>query len=320
MRLAIRDVHPDPAIQLRDGLDMDRVRAMQEFEEQGGHLPPITVVGDDNILADGHHRLEVADSMGRVDIDAERVPGDRTEAVALAIQLNDIATSKPLTRDQRNKGIKLLLAAGWTQEQIATRTGVHDTTISNIGNSLAMRGQITKKVGGRGTPKRVATLPPEVADKLNDTVLVRIADSKMPVEKQAEFAAAVAAVPNKKNPNKTGLSEPRVREALKKVADGVPITEAVEEMTPGGGEMPVTMSDVAQQAYQRLDRFLTATMVIEGTKRDFWQVLEVLVTHQSDLLDPTVNTLADKLAELAARSDQYATLLKSRRALKKVSA
>ena len=65
MRLPLDRVREDPRLQLRDGLDMDRVKAMVEFEEQGGHLPPVDVVGDDNLLADGHHRLAAARRSGR---------------------------------------------------------------------------------------------------------------------------------------------------------------------------------------------------------------------------------------------------------------
>ena len=305
MKLALSDVRVDPELQLRDGLDMDRIKAMTEFEEQGGHLPPITVVGESNLLADGHHRLYVAETMGRVDIEAERLDGDKPEAVAIALQRNDISTSLPLTRTQRNQGVKLLLQAGWTQERIATAAGVHHTTIVNIDNALAMRGAIAKRgATGKGgpTPKPVAVLPKEVHEKLNDTTLVRIAE--LPVEQQQEMAVAVA---------EAGLSEPRVREAVKAVKAGASVADAVEERTSSGTRwaIPKGPSEVATQAYERLDRFLSQPMTVDGRELDFWEVLDVLVATSDKISTPALGTLIDRLADVSIRCDHYATLLRT---------
>jgi len=309
MRLRVEEVHEDPELQLRDGLDMDRIKAMAEYEEQGGKLPAITVVGDDNLLADGHHRLYLAITTGRLDIDAERLPGNKPEAVALAIQLNDLATSKPLTRSERNKGIKVLLQAGWTQERIATATGVHQRTIGNIANALAMRGGLTKRgASGKGgpTPKPVAVLPESVHEKLGDTVLVRIAE--LPVEQQAEFAAAVAAVPNKKDATHTGLSEPRIREAVKAVRAGASIADAVQEATPSYSAVPKTLPDVAHQVRRRLERF-TEPMTVEGVERDIWQVLAVLVAN-IDAIPLEARSLSTLLDDISIQTEFYSQALR----------
>ncbi len=307
MKLPLDAVKVDPELQLRDGLDMERVKAMEEFETEGGHLPPITVVGDDNLLADGHHRLYVAHTMGRVDVDAERVPGGKAEAVAVAIQRNDLATTLPLTRAQRNQGVKALLAFGWTQEQVAKATGIHRTTIADIHNALAMRGELPKvrassRPNGGRNPKAVAVLPADVHEKLSDTVLNRIADGLDDVTQQAEMAAAVAAV---------GLAEPRVREAIKAVDGGMSVTDAINEYTPTIHQTPKTMSDVARQAYQRLDDFLNATMTVEGRPLDFWQVLDVIAAQHDTVSPPAINTLVDRLSEVSVRSDQYASKLRN---------
>jgi ParB-like chromosome segregation protein Spo0J len=141
MRLPLSKVRVDPVIRLRT-LDMDRVEAMIEFEEQGGSLPPITVVGDDNLLADGGHRLYAAETSGKRDIAANRLPGGRDEAIAAAIQLNSVAAPLPLSRTARDRAIKLLLTAGWTQEQIAKATGIAPRTISYVATVMTMRGQL----------------------------------------------------------------------------------------------------------------------------------------------------------------------------------
>jgi DNA invertase Pin-like site-specific DNA recombinase len=304
MKLPVSAVHEDPELQLRERLDMDRVIAMVEFEEEGGHLPPITVVGEDNLLGDGHHRLAAARRSGKVEIDAERVPGGKDEAIVIAIQRNDISAMDPLTRQERNVGIKILLRAGWTQERIAKATGVHHTTIVNIGNALAMRGALPKaKATGKGgaTPKPVSVLPKAVHEKLNDTTLVRIADA-VPLDQQQEFAKAVADV---------NLPEPRVREAIKAMKqDGLDAKRAVESVTPTIHEMPRTLPEVAKQARKRLERFLADPMTIEGTERDFWAVLDVLAGNARSI-PLEARGLATLLADVAVKADHYATALRS---------
>lgn len=304
MRLAVTAIHEDPELQLRERLDMDRVIEMVEFEEEGGHLPPVTVVGDDNLLGDGHHRLAAARRAGKVEIDAERVDGGKAEAVMIAIQRNDIATTQPLTRNERNAGIKLLLRAGWTQERIAQATGCAQHTISNIANSLAARGALPKREGGKGTPRPVAELPRSVHERLNDTTLVRIAG--LPIGAQQEFAAAVA---------DAKLPEPRVREAIRIYReDGVSPTQAVASVTPAGREIPKTLPDVAKQARKRLERFLSEPMTVETVDRDFWAVLDVLVANAASI-PLEARGLASLLADVAVKAEHYATALRSAEAI-----
>jgi ParB-like chromosome segregation protein Spo0J len=278
---------------------MDRVEAMVEFEEQGGHLPPIVVVGDDNLLGDGHHRLAAARRSQKVEIDAERIPGGKPEAVAAAIIFNDIATKLPLTREQRNRGIKQLLQAGWTQKKIALTTGVEESTISGISKVLGMRGFNIEPTGKKSHPKAVAALPSAVHERLNDTTLVRIAS--VPIDQQIEFATAVA---------ETGLAEPRVREAIKKLGtNGMTPTEAVYEVAPRGQPMPTPMFEVAKRARRHLDAFLDETMLIDGTERAFWDVLEVIARNPERFDEPSLRGLSTRLAEIAVKADAYASRL-----------
>ena len=302
MKLPINRVLEDPEVQLREHLDMDRVIAMVEFEEQGGQLPPITVVGTANLLGDGHHRLAAARRSGKQEIDANRIDGGKPEAVAAAISGNDLSTHAPLNRTQRNQGVKMLLEAGWTQQQIAKTTGVHQTTIMDIHNALAMRGQITKNTepsrgaaGGR-VPKPVTVLPRAVHEKLNDTILTRIAD-QVPLEKQGEFATAVARV---------DLPDPRVREAIKAMQKDKNLSPeaAVFNVTPQVRIVPPTLYDVAKQVRRRLDHFLEETMTVQSVERDFWAVLDVLAAN-SDGIEPTLRDLATRLADISVRADYY---------------
>ena len=83
--------------------------------------------------------------------------------------MNDLSSRLPLTRTERNEGVKYLLKAGWTQERIAKAVGVDRTTIGNILSALASRGEAkTRTPRGRRPTKGVAVLPKDVAAR-NDT-------------------------------------------------------------------------------------------------------------------------------------------------------
>jgi len=276
---------------------MDRVKAMVEYEAEGGTLPPVTLVGDENLLADGYHRVSAAERSGRLDVEADHVPGGKPEAIAIALLKNSDSLTMPLTRVQRNAGIKVLLEAGWTLRRIGEETGVHNTTVLNIQQTLAARGKV-KKAG-------VVALPKVVHEKLSDTTLTRIAS--VPVAQQAELATAVAA---------TDLSEPRVREAIRdlKADPTLTPTEAVEGVAPGGLSRPTPMEDVAKQVRRRLKDFLATTMTVDGNEYDFWEVLDVLSAHlraNAFAGDLQADGLADLLAEVSVKADKYATALRS---------
>ena len=311
--LELVEITEDPALQLRGGCDTERIEAMEEFVAQGGVLPPITVVGDDNLLADGHHRLLVASRARLPKIEANRVPGGRAEAVAIAIRSNDTAAAMPLTRSQRNAGIKVLLSEGWTQDRIAKETGTARATIVNIGNALSLRGELGKATkaagdGGGRIPSRTVVLPKSVHKNLSDTTLARIAS--VPVEQQQEFAEAVAATAAKRDGVVQVMSEPRVREAIRTLKSDPTITpqEAVRLHAPSTLPKvpPKSTSDVEIMVERRLAAFLDDTITIDGTTRDFWQVVELLA-QQRDELQGAGAAMAEQLRVIAVKAEHYAT-------------
>lgn len=293
IRLSLKDIHEDPTLQLRDGLDRDRIEAMREFVTEGGTLPPITVVGDDNTIADGHHRYYLAVTMGRIDIEADQRKGTKADAVALAIMLNDMAGHEPLTQPQVRKGIQMLLEAGWSQDQIATATKTPRRTIGDIANRMVMRGKIAAKpVHATGRkPKPVAVLPKPVADALTDTHLTRIAE--VPVAQQVELAEAVVA---------TNLSEPRTREAIQtlKANPGMTPTQAVTKHAPiPTPPMPATIHDLSMA--------MTKRMLVLQNDTVLWNDLATLAAQSHRLTG--ASGLALILADLAVRFDHAATAL-----------
>jgi ParB-like chromosome segregation protein Spo0J len=315
VRLPVSDVRVDPHIQLRSGpLDMERVEDMAVFVQQGGTLPPITVVGEDNLLADGHHRLYMHKRAGIEEIEANRKPGGKAEAVAYAIAGNSEKTHLPLTRAERNKGVRWLLEAGWTQRQVGEATGIHQTTVMNIHQAMVMRGQVAKPAEAR---VEVAVLPPEVHEKLNDTTLVRIAD--LPYEQQAEMAEAVAAQGVTEHHGRQRMPEPRVREAIKDVKAGYSVAEAVQRRAlPEHDRGPVSPPHLAARIERILDAFTNdKTVQVDGVAYNIWDVIEVFARAET-VTGNERRHIADELRALAVKAEHYATMLTSTPALKAV--
>jgi ParB-like chromosome segregation protein Spo0J len=244
--IPIVDIKLDPEVQLRAGLNHERVQMFVDLYTEGIGVPPITVVGLDNLLADGHHRLAARVQMGGLDIEATRREGDRAEAIALACIEND-GGSMPLSRSERNQAIKYLLLHGWTQQKVADRLGtVSQKTISDITNSLRLRGQSPSEPtsrGGKGrTSRTIEPLPVEIAAELNDTQLARLA---LLPEADIEPVARAAV--------EAGLNEPQLRGAIRDIKAGTPIEQAVRRHTPTPlNRPPSTPIDAAKSVIRQL--------------------------------------------------------------------
>ena len=132
--IQLDQIREDPDIQLRPGLSEDRIVAMMEFIREGGSLPPVTVVGEANLLADGHHRLACAARMGALEILANREPGGKDMAVAISIRDNDSKSHLPLDAKGRNAGIAILLNAGWSATKVSKITGLSDVQVRRMSN------------------------------------------------------------------------------------------------------------------------------------------------------------------------------------------
>lgn len=307
MKVAIGDITEDVDVQLRDGLDMERVRAMVEFEEEGGVLPALITVGDNHLLADGHHRLEAGRVSGRAEMEVDNRPGGKAEAIVLAIQGNDTKLSVPLTRSQRNAGVKLLLLEGWTQRAIGDAIAAHKSTIGNIHTVMTARGLLAnirqKRQGPRPVP--VAVLPQPVHSRLDDTVILRIAS--LPLAQQTPFAAAVVQV---EKDTGSPLSEPRVREAVQalKAAPQRDPADVVAEHAPSTWpkKAPRSLPQLAEMVVKTLDELRTREYSIDGKKVHIDALLRMLA-DESPRIPLEAQTLRHRFAELTVWADLYAT-------------
>jgi len=302
----IERIKLDPTLQLREGgLDRERIEDMRVAIADGVAMPPVVVVGPDDLLADGFHRVYSYEKEGKTEIDATHVDGGYNEALAIAIRANSNG-AKQLTRTERKEGIKRLLVAGWTQERIAKATRVSGSTVSNIGTSLAMRGTTTLADSPKSHRKPVTVLPEAVHAKLDDTTLVRIA--AVPIEQQQELAEAAA---------KVDLSEPRVRDAIRTMKErGISPTEAVDLHRERTILPPLITGDIVTFMRRRVEVFLTEPFRFKERDFTFAEALDFVVEHGIGYVG--TRDLADTLASASVVFDHAATTLRSGRGLKAV--
>ncbi len=214
MMLALSDITMDQSLQFRDRLDG---KAVEDYADILDQLPPIIVFGDDNLLADGFHRVSAAIKAGRTEISAIRREGGHDKAIAAALAENLKATGVRMSTTERNAAIRALMDDGWNASQIGKLTGIAHATVSDIGNSRKLR----------------QSLPADVASELADTKLYRIATLD---ESMQEPVARLAIERN--------LNEPAVRALVKQVkATGV---------IPDDGPV-ITMKDLKSELKDAVD-------------------------------------------------------------------
>jgi len=195
MRLLITDLWLDPSIQIRGHLDEDAVAEYVDLLA-ASEPPPIIVFDEANIVGDGFHRIEAALRAGRMDIEAERLPGGRDEALAYAVTANAKGRAVRLTRSERNAGIRRLLDLDWRQVDICEAMGVAQATVSNINIDMRLR----------------ASLPADLdVPALTPTHRYRIAS--LPVPLQEPVARAVV---------EEGWTEPDTRAVVRSLRDAPP--------------------------------------------------------------------------------------------------
>ncbi|MGO9181097.1 MAG: ParB/RepB/Spo0J family partition protein [Candidatus Limnocylindrales bacterium] len=233
MKVPITDLVIDADIQIREKLDPDLI---EHYTECFDALPPIDVfrVAPGYLVGDGFHRCAAAKRLGLKEMEATLHDGGWDEAKAWAITSN-AKHGKPLTRTERNEGVKRLLGLpGWTERRIADAIGVHQTTVMNIHHAVALR------------PK----LPAKVSDHLEDATLYRIAT----VEPDLQVPLATVAA-------EANWTEPEVRLATKTLNDPAVAPQIKEAILSGrldpigksNGQV-VILEDTIQRKTEEINR------------------------------------------------------------------
>jgi ParB-like chromosome segregation protein Spo0J len=130
VKIPIASIVNDPEIHLRYRLDEETVlRYMDAFDQ----LPAIVVfeTGGPRLLGDGAHRIEAARRLGRKTIEAELREGTRDDASIFAITANQ-KHGLPLTRDERDEGIRRLMVRGWGWRRISKEMALPEQTVKRV--------------------------------------------------------------------------------------------------------------------------------------------------------------------------------------------
>lgn len=161
-KIPIERIIVDDSIQIRVGLDEDRVNEFVEIYEQ---LPPIKVVRESSgfLLADGFHRYRAAVARHESQITVVEKEGSLKDALLIAIEENckgPLNLSRAEKREIVAKVLRYfpLRANSWVAETV----GVSMQTVESVRKSLEDSGQIEKldvleTRDGRKFPRKIST-------------------------------------------------------------------------------------------------------------------------------------------------------------------
>src|SRR5438105_15086934 len=102
-RTPLTEVIVDPTINVRAGLDEERVEHLQDVIDQ---TPPVVAfrTSEGDLLSDGFHRYEAARREGQVDIEVVLKDGTRRDALVYAATANS-THGTPLTRQDFGRAV-----------------------------------------------------------------------------------------------------------------------------------------------------------------------------------------------------------------------
>lgn len=122
-----------------------------------GVLVPV-LINDDGTIIDGHHRIEIARSLG-IYCPYEIKTYDEAEARTLAVTLN--THRRHLNQAQKRDLLALLITAApeKSDRQHAAAVGVHHNTVASVRNDLEASGEISQSLHRTGADGRTTNLP-----------------------------------------------------------------------------------------------------------------------------------------------------------------
>lgn len=119
MKVAIAEITVDPAIHIRQKLDVETIERYMEVLDK---LPPVVLYKLDGelIMADGFHREAAAERLGRSEVEAEIRQGTRGEALEYAVRAN-VSHGRALSPEEYREAVRRLrrLHPNWVYGQIA---------------------------------------------------------------------------------------------------------------------------------------------------------------------------------------------------------
>ena len=168
--VAVKEITIEAGLHCRDSLNLD---AVSRYSEILHDLPPVKLVrvGDTLLLASGHHRYEAYAKAGIETIPAEIIDGARLDAMKIGLKDN-LRHGVPLTKDERNRAIVMLVEEKLLYREIGEIFGLGDDAISVIalkagrrrrGASINEKGNLTKDAK---VPDPILSGPSELEENL----------------------------------------------------------------------------------------------------------------------------------------------------------
>lgn len=140
MKLPIKDIRLDRALQPRTHMNEDIIAEYSELIADGAEFPPVTVYFDSVYywLADGYHRYFAHKSAAQTEIECEVVNGTRRDAILFSSGVNEHGLRR--TNEDRRKAVMNLLDdmewSEWSDRKIADICHVSHVTVGRVRKSL----------------------------------------------------------------------------------------------------------------------------------------------------------------------------------------
>lgn len=189
MKLPIKDIRLDRALQPRTHMNEDIIAEYSELIADGAEFPPVTVYFDSVYywLADGYHRYFAHKSAAHTEIECEVVNGTRRDAILFSSGVNEHGLRR--TNEDRRKAVMNLLDdmewAEWSDRKIADICHVSHVTVGRIRKSLQIpKADEVKYINKHGqestmnVEKKKETPPPVVNLKPAEKVVEEEEDDK----------------------------------------------------------------------------------------------------------------------------------------------
>ncbi|KKN09193.1 hypothetical protein LCGC14_1049210 [marine sediment metagenome] len=246
MKIKLADLKVDPTVNIRDRLDGDTV---EKYESIFEILPPILVfrINGNYLLADGFHRYQAADNLGKLEIEAEVREGTLEDAQEANIRENAAHHGLSLKVAEQARAIDWFVEhrSDWTDQQIAEAVGAPKSTVHNHRRAL-----LSGKQASVNLPQRYARqlhdVPAPEAQKL-----ANLQQEKKWTPEETRMAARAV-----KNPK----TDPLYRSAL--LAGAAPPVKVQEDGTHSVLVGPVQKEIAARKKGDVLYQLLTALSAV----------------------------------------------------------
>jgi ParB-like chromosome segregation protein Spo0J len=121
--------------QFLPSLTLEEYEALRESIRENGVIEPV-IVDEKGAIIDGHHRVKACEELG-IEYPT-RALHDLSEEQKQDLSLELNLTGRDLTKDQKKEVAVSLFEQGWTQERIALRMKINQSTVSRWLSNMQM--------------------------------------------------------------------------------------------------------------------------------------------------------------------------------------